>query len=179
MVRKFILVFSVMALSMLGLSTTAKADSLESFTYESNGNIFTWQLPASPVVDSSNVYPGFAFALNNVPVYENGGPAQMGSFLFFAAECAGGFDLSFGDNLVANTGWAQLYTGPESNPTFIGGTYSLTDDAFNTDGVPGTLTIPGTARMPEPSAFVLLCIGLLALAALFGSKRMIGAPVRS
>ncbi len=160
MVRKFIEIFSLVALSVLGLSTIAKADGVDDFNYQSDGNTFVWQLPASPVVDSENVYPGIGFILNDVSVSENGGPVELGSFIFFSNACAGGFDLSFGDDLVANTGWVQIYSGPESNPTFTPGTYSLTDDAINIDGLPGTLVIPGNTPVPEPSAFVLLSLGL-------------------
>ena len=175
MVRKFIGIISLVAISVLSLSTVVKADGMGTFTYQSAGNTFTWQLPASPVVDGVDVFPGIAFVLNDVPVYENGGPAEMGSFMFFSTSCAGGFDLSFGDDLMVNTGWEQLYSGPESNPTFLTGTYSLTDDAVNISGLPGTLVVPGTPAVPEPSALVQLTIGLLALGLCSAAKRMNGA----
>jgi hypothetical protein len=177
MVRKFIGILTLAVLSVLSLSAVAKADTMDTFNYQSNGNTFVWQLPASPVPDSDGVFSGMAFALSGVSVSENGGPAQLGEFLFFSSDCAGGFDLSFGPNLVANTAWTMLYQGPESNPTFLSGKYELIDFAADIEGTKGTLVISdGNSAVPEPSALVLLIVGLLALSVGFGSKRLTSVP---
>ena len=110
------MIFSVVALSVLGLSTVAKADTMEAFTYESNGNTFTWQLPASPVPDSGDVYPGFAFALNNVPVSENGGPAQWGVFSFFRLTARADLIFLSATILWLTPAWTALqWTGIQSH----------------------------------------------------------------
>jgi hypothetical protein len=167
MVRKILGICALAALSVLGSSVVAKADSLEPFIYQSDGNTFVWQLPLSPTLDPGDVYPDEGFILNNVMVSENGGVPVLGSFGFYNALCSGGFDLTEGANFMIGTGWVPLYTGPESNPTFIPGTYQLTDYGINEAGLPGTLVI-GT---PEPSAFTLLIFGFLALLLAFYSKK--------
>ena len=162
-----------LVLALFAASMT-KADSVDNFTYTSNGNTFVWQLPASPVPDSGDVYPGMAFFLNNVSVSENGGAGVLTSLGFYSAASAGGFDMTIGNTYVT-TGWVPLYSGPESAPTFLQGTFHLTDYGWQLNssqantlsdsdpGVPGTLSI---VAMPEPSSLVLLIAGSLGLLAI-------------
>jgi hypothetical protein len=169
MIRKLLGICTLAALSVLGSSAIAKADSMEPFTYQSNGNTFVWELPVSPTPDPGNVYPSEGFLLNNVMVSENGAAPVLGSFGFYNVLCSGGFDLIEGDNLLIATGFTPIYSGPESNPTFKSGTYHLTDYAANTAGISGTLVV-GT---PEPSALTLLIFGFLALLLAYHSKKFI------
>ena len=97
MIRKLLGVLSLALLLALATATMAKADGLDTFTYTYDGNTFVWQLPSSPVPDGGDVYYGMGFALNNVAVSQNGGDPTLGVFGFYAAACAGGFDLSLGD----------------------------------------------------------------------------------
>jgi hypothetical protein len=169
MIRKLIGICSLAVLLAMGSASVAKADGVvDTFTYTSNGNTFVWQLPASPVPDGGDVYAGFGFILNDVLVSENGGTAQLGSFGFYSVLCAGGFDLLAGD-IFLSSAWSQLYTGPESSPTFLTGIFQLNEFGSTTNlllaneaGAPSTLEISNTT-VPEPATFSLLLIGSLGL----------------
>jgi len=166
MIRKIIGIFSLVVLWAAGSASIAKADTLDTFTYQSGGNTFLWHLSESPVPDSGDVFLGNSFTFNKILVSENGGTGTLATIGFFSASSAGGFDLAMGD-LYITTGGAQLYSGSEYTPTFLTGTFQLSDysavlfdDAA--DGANGTLVI-SKAAVPEPSTFGLLLIGSLAL----------------
>ncbi len=151
-----------------GSASLAKADGVDSFSYQANGSTFTWQLPNSPTPTGPDVYPGWGFTLENIPVSVNGAAPVLGSFDFFSSTCSGGFDLTIGSNVPADAYGPALYTGPESAPTFLPGKFSFTDYGSNNNGVPGTLAI---TNVPEPSSLGLLAIGLLIFAVVFTSKK--------
>jgi hypothetical protein len=175
MVRKMIGICALAVLALLVSTGIAKADGVDTFTYQSGGNTYVWQLPDSPSPDSGDVYPGDGFLLNNVEVSENGGARILGSFGFYTAICAGGFDLTVGDNSMITTGWVPLYSGPEWSPTFLPGTYDLTDYAIDNTGCDGTLVI----ATPEPSGISLLGLGLLAVLLRFHSKKLVASQTRA
>ncbi len=147
--------------------TQVRADSTDSFSYQFGGNTYTWELPSSPAVTPENAYPGVAFTLPDVTVLENGENLIVGTMDFFSAACAGGLDFYVGDYyFLFNTTGPQLYSGPESSPTFLGGTFGpMTEYQNSFDGVAGG-TLVVTAPVPEPSSLLLLAVGIgLALAA--------------
>ena len=171
MSRRIFWMFALGFLCVLVATDIAKGDSIDNFKYQSDGNTFVWQLPGSPVPAIGDVTPGIAFVLNNIPVSENGGPPTPGSFMFFSS-LSGGLDLNFGSALPINAGGPQLYSGLESNPTFLLGTFQLTDYAIDTEnGLPGTLVV-SSAQVPEPLPLVLLGIGFMVLAAGLALRRM-------
>ena len=165
----------LMLLALLS-ANFAKADGIDQFTYTAGGNTFTWQLPASPSLPDDEVYPGVAFTIPDVLVSVNGGTAELGSFDFYSTLCSGGFDLTFGDNVPANTIGQQLYTGWEGAPTFILGTFLETDYGLNDSGIPGTLVI---TNVPEPASLLLLALGALLFIFTLGSKKTLGLSVQS
>ncbi len=174
--KKLMGIFGLAMLLALCSASLTKADGLDNFTYTAGGNTFTWQLPSSPAPAVADVYPGFGFTLNNVLVSENGGTPVLASFDFYSTWSAGGFDLTVGNNMLANTAWQQLYQGWEGAPTFLTGTFLLTDYAANEDTFPGTLDI--TTNVPEPSALGLLAVGVLILFLGLASRKAIGMPVK-
>ncbi len=146
----------------------AKADGVDSFTYQSNGTTYTWQLPNSPTPTAPDVFPGWGFTLENIPVSVNGALPVLGSFDFYSTACSGGFDLTIGSNIPADAYGPALYTGPESAPTFLPGKFSFTDYSTSaSNGLPGTLAV----NVPEPSSLGLLAIGLLIFAVGFTVKK--------
>jgi hypothetical protein len=120
-----------------------------------------WSLPASPCPQLSLDGVGFATFAVPTSYFLNG--AYQGTtddaFLFLSNAAGGGFfdGLSFG---LAGTG--QIYTGSESNPTFVTGTYTGFDAlnlGANGNLIPATLTV----ATPEPSTLLLLLFGFLAV----------------
>jgi PEP-CTERM motif len=81
-----------------------------------------------------------------------------GTLDFYNVSDAGGFDLFPGADLLINAFGPQLYTGTEDAPTFLTGTFSLTDYA-SVDGQAfgGTLNV---TSVPEPSTLSLLAVGV-------------------
>jgi hypothetical protein len=147
--------------------TTARADEATvDFSYQSDGNTFQWQLPASPTPSGVDVFGigDVDFEIDNVAVSENGGTPDLENLVFFSLFSQGGF-FNFTD--IAAFG-EQVYMGPETAPTFVPGTYSdLTDFGVNANGVPGTLQI---TVAPEPSSLLLLAIGVLGVVGLSKKK---------
>lgn len=174
--KKLIGFFGWALLLVLSSASLAKADGIDNFTYTAGGNTFTWQLPSAPLPANADIYPGLGFTLNNVLVTENGGTPVLETFDFYSTWCAGGFDMNVGNNVLANTGWQQLYQGWEGTPTFLIGTFQLTDYAANDDNFPGTLVI---TNVPEPATLGLLAVSILLLFLGFASRKVIGLPVQS
>lgn len=146
-----LLVLAAMAVTPLA----AMADTLDQFTLTGEGNTFTFSLPSSPTPTAvdANCPSGFTgeFCLAGVSVSIVGG-TDTATMEFFNAANGGGlaFDtLSlFGD---------QLYTGTETSPTFLPGTYALESGATTFPDY----TLQIRAVTPEPASWLLLSSGLL------------------
>src|SRR5208337_3061227 len=107
----------------------------------------SFDLPTMPSVDGYQ--SGYDFATDDYNYY------------FYNASNGGGWNNYFG---------AQLYTGPESSPTFVTGTYSMYNgDTGNTDSV--TLS-----AAPEPATWALMGLSFAGLA-FAGFRRANGALV--
>lgn len=122
-----------------------------------------WQLNSSVVPDR---YTASLFSLSDVAVTYSDTNSASERIQFFNARVGGGlsiYDMKTGNDLL-DLGGAQLYTGRESAPTFVTGTFALKGSASN----PGkyTLTVtdldaaPPASNVPEPASAVMLLGGL-------------------
>jgi len=127
----------------------------------------TFSLPTTLSVPTSEADLGFGFVIPSMVLTSFGGLTINGlnspDFLAFynATGDFGGGLLASPDGMKADIfligGGQQLYSGPETSPTFAPGTFTFSDGSVLTisDGT--------TVGTPEPSVTILLGIGLLAL----------------
>jgi PEP-CTERM motif len=147
-------------LALFGLFSATRAKADDVFTYQIGGNTFTWQLPGTPTISPGNFSTNVFFTIPTVSYSENGVAQPPELFDFFPSGNGGGFDLFNGTSYLLDEYGAQLYTGSESDPTFVPGTYDLTE----LSGAAGTLVITGpSGTVPEPGSLALLATGILAL----------------
>jgi len=135
-----------------------RGDGTTDYVYQAGGNTFTWDVPTNPVNAPSNVYSGDGFIIPDLSFSENG-VAMVGTLDFYNTSAGGGFDLWVGDySFLSNAYGSQLYTGLESAPTLLTGTFSLIDYGNgNCPPYAGTLEVVST---PEPSTLYMFGIGL-------------------
>ena len=162
----------VLAVFTLILATQAKADSIDDFTYQAGGNTYTWQLPSSPALSPDSFLTGVVFGITDIAYSENDIPQNPAALNFFSLNLGGG--LSLGDLIQGifpiSASDFQVYGGTEDAPTFLTGTFGLTDYASDANGLPATLTI---TAVPEPSSLMLLATGMLALLGLALKKTVV------
>jgi len=147
----------------------ASADTL--ITYQLSGaTTVSFEVPVNPTVIAFDT--GMNFIVSPINLLVNGVLTTGDTVDFFNTSLGGGFTVvnPGGKTAVVDTAGPQLYTGPENAPTMLGTVTTgvpLTD--FGTGAPVGMLTTPGTpgpvgsVTTPEPSATVLLGIGLLAV----------------
>jgi hypothetical protein len=151
--------------------TEVWADTLD-YTYQLGDNTLTWQLPSSPTIPPEDVY-GTAFTISDVFVTENGGSTVDATLTFYSPASGGGFDLYIGDFFyLGNAFGPQLYSGPESNPILLTGTYSF-DDIGNSDGETSCQGNLQVTSVPEPSSLSLMVIGLFTGLGLYSLHRFL------
>jgi hypothetical protein len=164
--RRYLFVsYLVLAVAALFSATPAQADGIDTFTYQSGDNTFTWELQSSPDPTLANFspVPSLGFLMSDVVYFENGipqGPALF-EFLLFPGG-GGGFELIDtiqGTHPILASG-PQIFSGSELTPTFLTGIFPLTDTAVDPKGVATTLRI---TAVPEPSSLMLLGTGLALL----------------
>src|SRR5216683_1086310 len=122
---------SVFAIALVALCAApqVRADGIDTFTYtESAGGVdasLVWQLPASPILDSSS-YTETGFTIGADSVSFSFGPLLLSfpeTFTFFNSEAGGGIDGGvdggIGRILLSTACLEQFYTGSESNCTFL------------------------------------------------------------
>jgi hypothetical protein len=120
----------------------------------------SFELASSPFVMAGDFSSG-GFRVAPPDLMVNNAAAGNDFLTFYNASLLGGFGIFVtAFNPAVHVTGPQLYSGPESNPTFSTGTFSLT--GFPNGAGPFTLTVTdiSTVSTPEPSVIVLLFIGL-------------------
>jgi len=151
------------ALAALALSA-APANAVD-LTFTISGDYSAqFILPESPAVDPTWVVDGNNFAITGVPGFAESSNGK-GALVFFNKDFGGGLLIADdGDPffwLFDATDGNQYYSGAESAPTFLAGTYLL--EGLSTRGN-FTLTIAAAGgAVPEPASWAMM-IGGFALA---------------
>jgi hypothetical protein len=146
----------------------AKADSSsETMTYTISGPTtasFTISISSGPSWSDD----GTAFTMDPISLTVDGS-SMTDTIVFFNSSDLGGLNSIF--SYLPDLMGAQLYTGSESDPTFLAGVFELQD--MDT-GAWYRVTACETPAMPEPSTMLMLVSGL-ALVGL-GFKRRSSNP---
>ena len=140
-------------------SVSAHAATLDTFTLTptAGGAAITFQLPASPT--TLTVDPdGIDFQIYGVTT-----SVGTDNVLLFGMGDFGGLEIETPQNVaLVNLYGPQVFTGTAADPTFVAGTYTLTDPT--TGAAVDSLTVAPLASAvvtPEPSSLLLLGTGAL------------------
>lgn len=186
MLHRFIVACSILTL-FAGLSAgLAKADSVDAasvatvdsydFTFvPTSGPTYTWSV-ANPV-PATTPLAGISFVLSDVP-YKVGGTSATGTLDFFSAAGGGAFILAANPDsttYILDEFGPVLYTGPESNPTFNTGDFSLSGSFNGPTNATLSIAAVTTTATPEPSTLLLTGLGVAGLF-WFARKRRFVAP---
>ncbi|MGA2899657.1 MAG: PEP-CTERM sorting domain-containing protein [Candidatus Acidiferrales bacterium] len=136
----------------------AKADSAPSdtMTYTLSGSTtasFTISMDSGPDWSDN----GTAFTMDPLNLMVDG-TSMTDTVVFFNSSELGGLNGVF--SCLPDLIGPQLYTGSESDPTFLTGVFQLFDIET---GASYTLTVTESSSMPEPSTILMLVSGLFAV----------------
>lgn len=159
--------FKVAAVAALLFSAGIANAALYQFQLTGSYNA-SWQFDSNPTPDEP--VEGAGFVLFDVGGTFPGASTGVVDLTFYTAEAGGGLqidDFYAGDTLLVTDG-VQLYTGTEDFPTFLLGTFNMTE--FDGNGT-YVLTVtevnaptdPDPSPVPEPASGAILLGGLGAL----------------
>ncbi len=153
-ILRSVAVFGLMCFSVSCFSAAANAEIYTFVVHPKGDADFSFTLDKSPVPDE--YYIGGGFGIDNVTTTIRSLPFYQ--IYFYGPAASNGFSLFDGD---ANTFFPYfeassnpLYTGSESTPTFLTGTYQLTNYFGDSEG---SLTI--SAAVPEASTWAMMMLG--------------------
>ena len=173
---KLILPTAALAVVALLSPIQAQADSIDQFTYHFGRDTFAWQLPDSPNIPTGAFDLDEWFVVTPVNVSKNGAPQVPATLGFFSTARGGGLRLLLSNRYVPIGGSGpELFSGNESEPTFLLGTFALRDFTSHCWNMPGTLTIAvrdAALAVPGPSSLLLTLAALGGLALLLRHKQL-------
>jgi PEP-CTERM motif len=148
------------ALCLLAIAATATVAKADTFKLTGDGDTYTFSIASSPTV----IAIPFGFEITGITVTDDGVATPNSTLTFYDTAYGGGLEIQPNANtLVFDSD--QLYSGTNASPTFLIGTFKLTDDI---DGSKYKLVIKddpsSTSSVPEPSSLGLLATGTLAFA---------------
>jgi hypothetical protein len=159
---------ATLAVFVLLSALPAKADSAsETMTYTLSGPTtatFTITMSSTPAWSDN----GLAFTMDPTDLTVDG-TSMTDTIVFFNSSDLGGLNSVF--SCLPDLMGPQLYTGSESDPTFLTGVFQMMD--IDT-GAWYTLTACETSPMPEPSTILMLVSGLFLVG--LGFKRRGSLP---
>jgi len=138
-----------LAAFLLLMATAAAADTID-YTVTGGFGSITFSLDSNPTpcLVSSNLY----FEICSVTT--SAGP--LGVYFLNTNVFDGGVDVASSSSTIGDLQFGpQLYSGSESSPTMLTGTFQFTG---------GTVVATDVSQVPEPSSMVLLGTGILSLA---------------
>jgi len=129
----------------------------------------SWQLNST--VSPDIVGDGEGFVLWDVEGNFPGSLLDVADLTFYNAAIGGGFEIYdfYNDNYLVVTDGTQLYSGSEETPTFLTGTFGLTEyqgtgtytlTITDLDAGPGPGPDPDPTDVPEPATAAMLLGGL-------------------
>jgi hypothetical protein len=137
----------------------------------SDGLDGSWELPASPVPDT--VFPD-AFRINSVT--GTLGASPFTTFMeFYLASSGGGVCADFACSLLDLYG-PQLFSGSTAAPTFVPGSYAMTDVFGNPVARLTIAEAGGGGVIPEPATWAMLIAGFGLVGAGLRRRREAAVP---
>ncbi len=166
-------------------ATVTEPDVFFTITSQTEPTLY-FSVPQSP---TPNFYTlGSSFELDNVFTEAVGVGIGLDNFTFYnggPSNTEGGLSDLYFFNFMGGLFSAQLYTGPESSPTFLTGFFPATYTDPPSCGVGGaelcvdphaTIHISNTATTPLPSTWLMLLSGFLGIAFFVGRLRQYADP---
>jgi hypothetical protein len=141
------------SLAVLAIMAAFSPSAASAVTFTISGDLdptTTFTIPQNPIPTSFDLGNDFGIAPDNQVT--NGVPVSL-SYYFYSDAALGGLSDSFG---YYNLFGPQLYTGPESSPTFTAGTFTFYN---GNNGNADTVTV----SVPELSTWAMMLAGFAGL----------------